>query len=39
MKKEIPESKERSLFWPLNKIARAIGDLLLSPFKPPENRK
>jgi hypothetical protein len=29
-----PEKK--SVFWPLNKIAKFIGDIILSPIKPPE---
>jgi len=36
MKETQPKGKERSIFWPLNRIAKAIGDILLSPFKPPE---
>jgi|GEM_PF-5453111 len=28
--------EKSSIFWPLNKIAKFLGGILLSPFKPPK---
>jgi hypothetical protein len=37
MSEKSPKSPEnKSILWPLNKVAKFIGDILLSPFKAPE---
>ncbi len=37
MNKEFSQNKEsKSIFWPINKVAKFIGDIILLPFKPLE---